>query len=111
MIFKSIPEIRTNSREKYVKSVNTKINPTMIPKGRRLLPVKDPDKMIGNIGKMQGEIMSAKPSKNPKVISSKGVDILKSFYSERCCEKGLKIKIRFLNLTVARPQLSDELAV
>ena len=57
---------------KSVKKVKLKINPVITPKGRALpisvVPI-DEDKIIGRIGKMQGERIVTIPAKNAKIIS------------------------------------------
>jgi hypothetical protein len=37
----------------------------MIPKGRFLLPVSDPARIMGKMGKIQGEMINANPSRKP----------------------------------------------
>jgi hypothetical protein len=62
------PRSLTRVVKNKVKKVKLAIKPTMIPNGRRLPPVNDPDKTIGRIGKMQGERMVTIPPKKEKII-------------------------------------------
>jgi hypothetical protein len=39
-----------------------------MPNGRFLAPVKDPARIMGKMGKIQGEIIRENPSRNPKII-------------------------------------------
>lgn len=66
-IFKSRLKIWTNFLEKKVKRAKVTMNPIMIPIGRFLPPSIDPDKIMGKIGKMQGEIIKTNPSKKARI--------------------------------------------
>lgn len=48
--------------EKSVMIVKVMMKPVMIPNGLALFPVNDPARMMGRIGKIQGEIINATPS-------------------------------------------------
>jgi hypothetical protein len=55
--------------------VNAMTNPAIIPMGLDFFPANDPESTMGKIGKIQGEMISAKPSKNPSTILTKTASI------------------------------------
>ena len=63
-----IPVALTIAVRKSVKKVKLKIKPITMPIGRFLLPVKEPERMIGRIGRMQGERIVTMPARRAKRI-------------------------------------------
>jgi hypothetical protein len=53
-----------------VKNVKLRINPVTIPNGRFLPPSREPDKTMGNTGKIHGERIVTSPAINAKKTKS-----------------------------------------
>jgi hypothetical protein len=64
------PVVFTIADRASVKKVKLKINPVIIPSGRFLPPVNDPERTIGRMGRIQGERMVTIPAKKAKIIRS-----------------------------------------
>ena len=65
-----IPLIFANVARKRVKNVKLRINPVTIPKGFFRLPVIELERMIGSMGRIQGERIVTIPAKKAKKKST-----------------------------------------
>jgi len=83
-VLEGIPVKRTISVRKRVKKVKLMIKPRIMPSGFLRLPPTDPERTIGSIGKIQGEIIVTIPARKANAKSNninKEIITLSLFYS------------------------------
>lgn len=61
-----IPVALTIAERRSVKKVKLPMKPAMMPRGRLLPPLNDPDKTMGRMGRIQGERIVTNPPKKAK---------------------------------------------
>lgn len=69
-VFEGTPVSFIIDVRKRVKKVKLKIKPRIMPIGRFLSPLTDPESTIGRIGKIQGDNIVTIPAKNAKSNNS-----------------------------------------